>query len=174
MYHQYTQSHQKGYRTPFKITRNTKKVSKDEFKNPSPIERNKLCSNYPNQLHQHSLNDKKVFVGGIPFWANKRQLIEKFAIFGAIDRVFFPATNYRSQTSDDDLKICFIVFKDKYSQRKAISLGELNMGGRLLTIRLPFSDKTLNENQGRSQQFKIFILGFPPYLSESDLKNYFR
>lgn len=73
-----------------------------------------------------------------------------------------------------NIGICFVTYQSHSSYSKALIMGEVNIGGKLVSIRKTV-EKYKNQSKIQTKDnhsidkinaLKIFLLGFPPFISE--------
>lgn len=97
----------------------------------------------------------KVFVGGIPQDSTKPELSNYFSKFGEIETLILPRG-----TGGRIKGFCIVKFSKKSSASDVIAQRELNIGGKLVSLRECLSVQEAEKQRCRYDDLKVFISGF--------------
>lgn len=125
--------------------------------------------NYPEmQTSSSSNNSRKIFVGGIPQNSTKSGLISFFSSFGQISNVVLPKGKGGSIKG-----FCIVQFGKEEVALKVISLRELKLSGKLVSLKACMPVQQANQQKASSESLKVFVSGFKQGANEEKTKLFF-
>ncbi|XP_034936770.1 RNA-binding protein squid isoform X3 [Chelonus insularis] len=108
--------------------------------------------------NQESLNDRKLFVGGLSWETTDKELRDHFGAYGDIESI-----NVKTDPNTGRSRgFAFIVFSKAESLDKIMAAGEHVING-----------KKVDPKKAKARHGKIFVGGLSTELSDDDIKNFF-
>ncbi|XP_018359824.1 PREDICTED: RNA-binding protein squid-like isoform X4 [Trachymyrmex cornetzi] len=108
--------------------------------------------------NQDSLNDRKLFVGGLSWETTDKELREHFSAYGDIESI-----NVKTDPNTGRSRgFAFIVFAKAESLDKIMSAGDHVI-----------NNKKVDPKKAKARHGKIFVGGLSTELSDDDIKNFF-
>ena len=129
----------------------------------------KSTQGLPDSVNEAESTNNKIFVGGIPFNVQERELFKYFSKFGEVAELTLPFSKRKKRLKG----FAFVGFSTRQGYQKALIQKHHFLKGRVMTARPALGKSLAKINREQVQRQKIFAKGFPARTTEVDIFNFF-